>query len=531
MIKTDVLIIGSGTAGLSLALRLADNHKVLLISKTSLDLTNSRMAQGGIASVYSKDDSFEKHIEDTMTAGGGISDREAVKEIITEGPQAIKDLSNWGVQFDKDVNDDFHLGLEGGHHNRRIFHIHDKSGFAIHQCLLQKSLEHPNIHIMENACAIDILTSRKLKEEPGTDLIAYGAYILDRNKDEVISVFAKNTVLATGGAGKIYLYTSNWDGATGDGIAMAYRAGCRLANMEFMQFHPTCLYHPKARNFLITEALRGEGAKLVNEKGEEFAKDKHPMGHLAPRDIVARLIDDEIKTSGSNCVYLDISHKSGEWIEEHFPQVFNKCLEFDIDIRKEPIPVVPAAHYLCGGIWTKVNGQTDVKNLYAIGETAYTGLHGANRLASNSLLECVVQSKFCSEDINKKINDIEFFEPNIPQWKNPTKQDRDELSAINHMWDEIRNTMWNYVGIVRSNKRLDRAKQRLQYINQEVYEYYWDFKVHRDILELRNLALVAKLSIISAIKRKESRGCHYNIDYPNNVESFSQPTILNPNYR
>tara|TARA_B100001248_G_scaffold240180_1_gene205957 strand:- start:15343 stop:16923 length:1581 start_codon:yes stop_codon:yes gene_type:complete len=526
MQKFDYLIIGSGIAGLSLALRLKEHGSVCVVSKSNLQESNSVMAQGGIAAVKLESDSIEKHIEDTLQAGSHLNHPDAVKKFISEGPQAIRDLESWGVSFDKEEQD-FHLGVEGGHSERRVFHIHDESGKYIHQSLLQNVQAAKNIHLVENFTAIDIVTSRKLRLSPSHGQKAFGAYFLDTQKDEVVAIQSTHTILATGGAGKIYRYTSNWEGASGDGLAMAYRAGCRLANMEFMQFHPTCLYHPNVRNFLITEALRGEGARLINSAGKEFCD--HPKGALAPRDIVARMIDSEMKKSGADCVFLDISHKDGAWLEKHFPQILDRCLQLGIDIRKEPIPVVPAAHYLCGGVLSEVDGQTDVDNLYCIGETACTGLHGANRLASNSLLECVVMSKFCSQTlINSPQED---FGIEIPPWQSTNAIDQEDLSVIHHIWDEIRNIMWNYVGIVRSNKRLDRANHRLNYINSEVYDYYWGQRVTKDILELRNLALVAKLSVISAKKRSHSIGCHYNIDCPEMRSLQLADNILNPNYR
>jgi L-aspartate oxidase len=526
MHEFDVLIIGSGLASFYLSLKLPEHLKIAIVSKADLSDCNSRMAQGGIASVQASTDSFSSHIEDTMVAGAGLSDREIVQQIIEDGPDRIADLQDFGVVFDVDDGGKAHLGLEGGHSHRRVLHVQDHTGDAIHSTLMKEVKGRKNISLLDHHCAVDLITNKKLRLQPSGNIQCFGAYVLNIKKDQVYPIKAKTTVLATGGAGKVYLYTSNWDGSTGDGIAMAFRAGCRIANLEFMQFHPTCLYHKETRNFLITEALRGEGARLINKDGKDFTIGKHPLGALAPRDIVARMIDEEMKISGAKCVYLDISHKAADWISQHFPVIFERCLSLGIDIRKEPIPVVPAAHYLCGGVMTDIQGVTDVKGLLAIGETACTGLHGANRLASNSLLECLVQGSKAADYISNFIKDETIPEVSIPAWINPTKQDRDELSVINHIWEEIRNLMWNYVGIVRSNKRLERAEQRLAHINTEVKEYYWDFKVHKDILELRNIALLAKLTVLCAQKRKESRGIHFNIDYPEMSEKYAKNTVI-----
>jgi L-aspartate oxidase len=526
MSEFDVLIIGSGLASFYLSLKLPSHLKIAIVTKANLEDCNSKMAQGGIATVSATTDTFESHIQDTLTAGAGLSDSEIVAQIIEDGPTRIKDLQDFGVVFDVDEQGNTHLGLEGGHSHRRVLHVQDHSGEAIHNILMDKVKAKKNISLLDHHCAVDLITNKKLRFKPTGNIQCYGAYVLNTNKDQVITIKAKTTVLASGGAGKVYLYTSNWDGATGDGIAMAFRAGCRVANLEFMQFHPTCLYHKETRNFLITEALRGEGARLLNKDGKDFTVGKHPLGALAPRDIVARMIDEEMKTSGAKCVYLDITHKPADFIQSHFPVIFERCLELGIDIRKEPIPVVPAAHYLCGGVLTDIQGVTDIKGLLAIGETACTGLHGANRLASNSLLECLVQGGKAAEYISSFIEKETVTDVSIPEWINPTKQDRDELSVINHMWEEIRNLMWNYVGIVRSDKRLERAQQRLLHINAEVKEYYWDFKVHKDILELRNIALLAKLTVLCAQKRKESRGIHFNIDYPETSERYARNTVI-----
>ncbi|MFK8138077.1 MAG: L-aspartate oxidase [Bdellovibrionales bacterium] len=523
---TDYLVVGSGLAGLFFALKAAQEHKVLLINKSKLPNCNSQWAKGGIAAVMSEGDSVESHLKDTLEAGAGLCDEEIVKIVVENGPDRIKDLIEFGVEFDKE-NGKFALAKEAAHSERRVLHVKDETGQAIHQSLLSAAVAHPNIKILENCCVVDLLSSKKLFLNPRGSNRCFGAYILDNESSKVFSVTANYTILATGGAGKTYLYTSNWEGATGDGIAMAYRAGARVANLEFMQFHPTCLYHPKAGSFLITEALRGEGAELVNFKDEPFMRKKHKLGSLAPRDIVARGIDEELKESGHDCVYLKLEGKKPGFLKEHFPAIYQKCSELGIDIEKDPIPVVPAAHYLCGGVLVNDVGETDLDALYTIGEAACTGLHGANRLASNSLLECIVFAQRAFDSSIQEMHRHKITEEiNVADWKHHSREDRDEMIVISHMWDEIRRLMWNYVGIVRSNKRLNRAKLRLESIEQEVKEYYWDFKMHRDILELRNLALIAKLSVECAIKRKESRGIHYNIDYPSTSKEEAFNTII-----
>lgn len=510
-IETDVVIVGSGVAALAVALKLADQKKILILTKDKAPSTNSAMAQGGIAAVMDKEDSFESHIKDTLVAGAGLCRPEAVRNFIEQAPERIQDLLNWGVQFDAD------LTREGGHSFRRILHHEDQTGAEIHNCLLKKVLAHPNIEIREHHFAIDLLVDKKIDPNLTGGTSIAGLYALDKISGTVKIIKAKATILATGGAGKVYLYTSNWSGATGDGIAMAYRAGARIANLEFMQFHPTCLYHADARNFLISEAIRGEGGELVNSRGEAFMKQHHPLGSLAPRDIVARGIDAEMKKTAEACVYLDISHKPVEFLKTHFPHIFAKCLEYGIDMSKQPIPVVPAAHYLCGGIMTDVAGHTDLVGLFAIGETACTGLHGANRLASNSLLECLAMAHNCAEYLINNwaaVTERTVLEKEPLAWNEPETMDSDEMVVISHMWEEIRRLMWNYVGIVRSNKRLERARKRLENIKSEVKEYYSNMKVHSDILELRNIATVAKLTVECALRRHESRGIHYSIDYP-----------------
>lgn len=514
--ECDILIIGSGLAALSQALKLADDFssqkiKITLMTKDSIKMANSAMAQGGIAAVSDSGDSFESHIKDTMTAGAGLNDIEAVRNVVYQAPDRIQDLKKWGVQFDNDIT------REGGHSARRIFHFEDQTGAEIQRKLLQKVAEHPNITVFENTFAIDLIVNKQADPTFIGKTQIIGVYALDKTTNQVNVFSAKTTILATGGAGKVYLYTSNWSGATGDGIAMAYRAGARVANLEFMQFHPTCLYHNESRNFLITEAMRGEGGELVTADGTPFMKKYHPLGSLAPRDIVARSIDAEMKKSGAVCVYLDITHKPADFIKSHFPTIYSKCLEFGIDITKQPIPVVPAAHYLCGGVLADINGKTDLEGLYAIGEVSCTGLHGANRLASNSLLECLAMSHNASQEIHKNwaqtVASFELTKTPKP-WEKPDQTNSDEMIVITHMWDEIRRMMWNYVGIVRSTKRLERAQHRMQNILEEVKEYYSHMKIHSDILELRNIAIVADLTVQCALKRKESIGIHYSLDYP-----------------
>jgi L-aspartate oxidase len=517
--QTDILIIGSGLAGLAAALKMASIAKITLITKDKAQMANTSRAQGGIAAVMSTEDSFDSHVNDTLRAGAGLCNLEVVKNYIEQAPDRIQDLVDWGVHFDINEGTGTHkmdLTREGGHSYRRVLHFEDHTGSEIHQTLLQKCLAHPNIEILENQFSVDLILNKQVDPMDMTPAYCIGAYILDRNTCEVQSITAKTTILSTGGAGKVYLYTSNWGGATGDGIAMAYRAGARIENLEFMQFHPTCLYHRESRNFLISEALRGEGGELINSKGEAFMKKNHPMASLAPRDIVARGIDAELKKSGDECVYLDMTKFPREYLQTRFPVIFKQCLDYGIDMSKQPIPVVPAAHYLCGGVMTDVNGQTDLPRLWALGETACTGFHGANRLASNSLLECLTMAHNCSE-ILKRDWDVLGRELPLPQpkdWVYPQESDEDEMIVIHHMWEEIRRLMWNYVGIVRSDKRLIRASHRLKNILSEVRDNYSNFKMHPDILELRNIATVADLTVECALKRKESRGIHYNLDYP-----------------
>ena len=518
MIRTqdyDILVIGTGLAGLTFALKAAENTQVALVTKGKMETGNSLMAQGGIAAVMSPDDSLDQHIKDTITAGAGLCRPHVVKEVVSQGPDRIDDLLNWGVEFDRNTQNEFSLGKEGGHQKRRILHIQDHTGLDIHRQLQKQVLEHPKIKVIENHLAIDLISSNDTNPFEVHQQKCFGAYFLNLESDQVTAVTAKKTVLATGGAGKVYLYTSNWSGATGDGIAMAHRAGARVANLEFMQFHPTCLYHPFARNFLVSEAVRGEGGELINEKGEAFMKKHHDMGSLAPRDIVARSIDAEMKRSGADCVYIDITDKSEGYLKDRFPLIHKRCMDHGVDISKDPIPVVPAAHYLCGGVITDMNGRTDIDSLYALGETGCTGLHGANRLASNSLLECLVFSHNAAEDIQRALADSPPSpEIEIPPWSEHNKQDADEMIVVSHMWDEIRHLMWNYVGIVRTNRRLERAQHRLTNILNELQEYYSNFRVHADLIELRNIALVADLTVKCALRRRHSLGIHYNLDYP-----------------
>lgn len=511
---TEVLILGSGLAGLVLALKVADWAKVLICTKTDLKTTNSAMAQGGIAAVMSDEDSFERHIEDTLNAGAGLCDVHIVRRIIEQGPERIRDLMNWGVHFDLD--DEAHLSLtrEGGHTVRRILHVADHTGQEVHSQLLARALAHPNVTVLENHHALDLILNQSVHSRDVGPRRCLGAYVLNRMNGEVIPLLSQATFLATGGAGKVYLYTSNWSGATGDGVAMAYRAGARVANLEFMQFHPTCLYHPRARHFLISEALRGEGGELIDARGEAFMKRYHPMASLAPRDIVARSIDAEMKRTGSACVFLDMTSLSRDFLQKRFPQIYQRCHDLGIDMAAEPIPVVPAAHYLCGGVLTDAAGLTDVAGLYALGETACTGLHGANRLASNSLLECLAVSHEAALHFQAQPR-VELPKVGaVPDWPRTHLENADEMIVIHHMWDEIRRLMWNYVGIVRTDRRLERARHRLENIQREISEYYSKFKTHPEIEELRNLALVAELTVRCALARRESRGIHFNLDCP-----------------
>lgn len=528
--RSDILIIGSGTAGLSLALKLAVHGKVIVLAKETAAITNSAMAQGGISAVMSEEDSFESHIQDTLVAGAGLCKETVVRDYVTQAPDRIQDLINWGVKFDVRKNgsektSEIDLTREGGHSFRRILHFEDQTGLEVHRTLLKRVKENPNITLSEGLYAIDLIVNKEVNPEDMDPVSCLGCYALDRNKDQVHTFLAKNTVLATGGAGKVYLYTSNSSGATGDGIAMAYRVGSRIANLEFMQFHPTCLYHRESRNFLISEALRGEGGELIDKDGQAFMHKYHKLGSLAPRDVVSRSIDKEMKKTGAACVYLDMTKLDAEFLKTRFPNIYNKCLEFGIDMSMQPIPVVPAAHYLCGGVLTDMDGRTDIPGLWAIGETACTGLHGANRLASNSLLECLTTAHNCAKEISKHWDSYNFYSKDPKAWTYPHESNDDEMIVINHMWEEIRRLMWNYMGILRSNKRLERAQHRLQNILAETKEYYSHMKIHPDILELRNIATVAYLSVECALRRHESRGINYNIDYPE-LSSDAHDTIV-----
>lgn len=516
-LECDVLIVGSGLAGLALAMKVSRHRKIIIVSKSSLHNSNTEMAQGGIAAKMSAEDSFAAHIRDTLIAGAGLCRIDAVSNFVEQAPDRIKELAEWGVDFDQ-KKDESNLGFEcdltreGGHSFRRILHHGDQTGAHIHARLLHTLKKNSQVLFLEKHFAIDMILQKHVEPWHVGASPCIGAYVFNQENQKVLSIKAKSTVLATGGAGKIYLYTTNWSGATGDGIAMAYRAGARVANLEFMQFHPTCLYHREARNFLISEALRGEGGELINAKGEMFMKKYHPSGSLAPRDVVARSIDAEIKKSGESCVFLDMTKLPKDFLQNRFPVIYQTCLNFGIDMSLQPIPVVPAAHYLCGGVLTDINGQTDIPGLFAIGETACTGFHGANRLASNSLLECTGMAHNCSQNILSQ--NFNLYSGSIPPWIYPQETNADELIVVSHMWEEIRRLMWNYVGIVRSNKRLTRAQSRLKNILTEVRDYYSNFQPCTDILELRNLALVADLSVECALRRHESRGIHYSLDYP-----------------
>lgn len=529
-ITYDALIIGSGASGLSLALRLADRARVAVLSKVALSEGNTRYAQGGISAVLDAQDSLESHIEDTLVAGAGLCDSGAVRLVVSQGKECIDWLLEHGVAFTEIESTDgahhLHLTREGGHTHRRVVHAADATGRAVESSLEQHARAHPSIDLFEHHNVIDLITSRKLGLAGPQRVL--GAYALDTRSHRTRTFRARVIALATGGASKVYLYTSNPDVSTGDGIALAWRAGARVANMEFIQFHPTCLYHPHARSFLISEAVRGEGGRLLLPDGSPFMQRFDPRGELAPRDIVARAIDHEMKRLGADCVYLDISHRPADFIRSHFPTIHARCLELGIDMTRRPIPVVPAAHYTCGGVVTDRQARTDISGLYAVGEVACTGLHGANRMASNSLLECLVFAKQASLDIMERLGDIPPPPP-LPNWDESQVTDSDEEVVVSHNWDEIRRFMWDYVGIVRTDKRLQRALHRAELLTQEIAEYYGNFRVTSDLLELRNLVIVAELIIRSALQRKESRGLHFTLDYPERDETHPpQNTILEP---
>ncbi len=523
----DVLIIGSGAAGLSVALRLPRDIRIAVISKLELSEGSTYYAQGGISAVLDEKDSIESHIEDTLNAGAGLCDRDTVKLVVENGPENIHWLLNQGMEFTRKhlPGKGYHLTQEGGHSHRRVIHAADTTGQVMEATLEEQIRTLPNVELFENHNAIDLITGSKFRLQENRCL---GAYVLNRDSGHVETFRARFVVLATGGASKVYLYTSNPDVATGDGIAMAWRAGCRAANMEFVQFHPTCLYHPHAKSFLITEALRGEGGYLLLPDGTRFMPRFDKRAELAPRDIVARAIDHEMKRLGTDCVFLDISHKPGDFIRKHFPTIHARCLDFGIDITRDPIPVVPAAHYTCGGVIVHHQARTDIPGLYAIGEVAYTGLHGANRMASNSLLECLVFGQTAAEDIRKKLAHAPT-PPEIPTWDESRVTDSDEEVVVSHNWNELRHFMWDYVGIVRSTKRLQRAKRRVNLLRHEIREYYGNFRISSDLLELRNLVDVADLIILSALRRRESRGLHYTIDFPQRDDKVqNRPTVLIP---
>ena len=527
MLLCDVLIIGSGLAGLTSALKLADHKKVLIVSKREILDSSSQWAQGGVAAVMSNEDSIESHVKDTEFVGGGLTDPKVASFVASHGKEAIQWLNDLHVPFSRDdTTHQFHLTKEGGHSHRRVVHAKDATGLAIQATLSEQVKAHVNITILENHIAVDLITEKKsLKVDRIKSNRCLGAYVLNNKTGKVITVSAQETILAAGGVSKVYLYTTNPDVSTGDGVAMAWRAGCRVANMEFIQFHPTCLFHPKAKSFLISEIVRGEGGLLKLPDGSRFMDEYDARGELASRDIVARAIDFEMKKRGIDCVYLDISHKSPDFIKSHFPTIYARCLELGIDITKEWIPVVPAAHYSCGGVMTNLAGQTDLAHLYAIGETAYTGLHGANRLASNSLLECLVFGEAVAKHILQSKVDSTSFE--LPHWDESRVTDADEEILITHTWNELRRFMWNYVGIVRTNKRLSRALHRIHMLRDEVHEFYTNFKVSHNLIELRNLLQVAELIVESAIARHESRGLHFSRDYPKQLK-IAKPTIMTP---
>tara|TARA_B100000686_G_scaffold354054_1_gene462411 strand:- start:789 stop:2450 length:1662 start_codon:yes stop_codon:yes gene_type:complete len=529
----DFLVIGSGIAGLTFALKAAEFGSVAIITKDAIDESATRYAQGGIASVMAENDSYDFHVKDTLEAGHGLCREDVVKRVVSDGPARVRELVQLGTQFARAGSLGFDLGREGGHSRRRILHANDMTGWEIERALLEAVRDRSNIEIFDYHMAIDLITLARIDssvEPGGKDDEALGLYVLDVRENQVKTFLGKVTLLATGGAGKVYLYTSNPDTATGDGIAMAYRVGAKIANMEFFQFHPTCLYHPEAKSFLISEAVRGEGGILRRKDGTSFMERHDARGCLAPRDVVARAIDYEMKLSGEDCVFLDITHIEPYRTRERFPNIYKTCLNFGFDMTREPLPVVPAAHYMCGGVTVDLNGQTNVRRLFASGETCYSGLHGANRLASNSLLEGLVLSHRAvskAVDLTRTPSRLSSIADSIPFWDNGDAVPSDERVVVSQNWDEIRRLMWNYVGIVRSDKRLLRAQGRIDLLLDEIHEYYWNFHINKDTIELRNIALTARLVIEGSLQRKESRGLHYNIDYPDTDNTnWKRETVL-----
>ena len=519
---SDVLVIGSGAAGLAAALHLAKSGTVTVLSKDDIHGGSTNRAQGGVAVAIGRNDSNDAHIADTVLCGAGLCDPDVVRFVVKRAPIAISDLLSFGLEFDREDNG-FHLNKEGGHRQRRVLHVADATGSAISSTLVRQAKSHPNIRILTHRLAIDLIRVEPRNSTPRV----VGAYVFNSQSNAVETFAARFLILATGGASKVYRFTSNPDGSTGDGIAMAWRAGCRVSNMEFNQFHPTCLFHPELRSFLISEAVRGEGGILVLPNGKRFMTRFDERGELAPRDVVARAIDFEMKRLGIDCVYLDVTHLENDVIEHRFPNILHTCLELQIDMRKEPIPVVPAAHYTCGGVVVDRNGRADLSGLYAIGETACTGLHGANRLASNSLLECLVFAKAAAEDVNEQLRDCGKRAPEISDWDESQVRDSDEDVVLSHNWSELRRFMWNYVGIVRTEKRLQRAARRVALLKDEAHEYYSNYRINSDLIEMRNLIQVADLMVRSALLRKESRGLHYTLDYPESLQR-ARSSILVP---
>ncbi len=522
MMESDILVLGTGVAGLSFALKASAYASVSIVTKKERAESNTNLAQGGIACVLSGTDSFESHVQDTLRAGDGLCDEAVVREIVREGPDRVRELVELGVKFSQDKDGSFHLGREGGHSQRRVIHAADLTGKAVETALLHGVAANPNIKVYEDRIAVNLVVGWKENK-------CFGAYILDKEMGKVVPCSAKVTVLATGGVGRVYLHTTNPDIATGDGVAMGYRAGAKIANMEFIQFHPTALYHPLANMFLISEAVRGEGAVLTDKRGKAFMDKYHELKSLAPRDIVARAIDNEMKKSGEECVYLDATprttNKPPGFMKHRFPNIYEKCLSLGIDMEKDPLPVVPAAHYSCGGVQTDLSGESSIRNLLAIGEVACTGLHGANRLASNSLLEALVVAAKAGARAKEILREEKEFRA-IEPWNPGNARDSDEAVVVSHNLKEIRQLMWDYVGIVRSDKRLSRAKRRIANLNEEIRQYYWDFILTAELVELRNIAMVAELIIDSALSRKESRGLHYSLDYPHKSEEYPKDTVL-----